>query len=98
MGRSQRHKVMTQGIASSQETWAQGVGTVLSETDYNEYGLPVDSASPSNLTGDPGSSFATDGPDPLVEGDEGGPLAGSMVQSASSHGGTAPELPEPEEE
>lgn len=95
MGRSQRHKVMEQGISASQETWAEGVGEIWPDTTYNERGLPQDAGPQSPQTG--GEAEPLEGDElPLTMGAPGGPLQGSAVQSATSEGGSAPKPPEPE--
>ena len=92
MGRSQRHKVLTQGISSSEELYAEGVGFIPPETTYAHSGVsPVNSGPSRDI--DPDAQKL-----PMTYGDPGGPLQGSIVQSAYSEGGTQPTPPDLEPE
>lgn len=101
MGRSQRHKVMEQAIASNAELYASGVGLIPAATTH-EMGLPRDAGVPVDVPLPPvgrevgASPFAevTVENSPLVYGARGGPLGGSLVQGPGSEGGTAPVPPE----
>lgn len=105
MGRSQRRKVMNQGVAADGELWAQGVGVVPPATTH-DLGFPNNAGVPPDVPPPPQTFRATaleaEPPQypnaPLTYASAGGPLQGSLVQGPKAAGGTDPAPPIPMDE